>query len=123
MSKTITKLRGALQPSKDTKGADYILNLLKEGETIHSEWTAIKDRAIFTSSRIFILNKSMLGSKVKTTVLKFEDLENFSNETTGAIGMSSDLELGFRGGIELELKFLRGVDHSSVITLVNSVNN
>ena len=72
--------------------------LLVQGETIISEYVAIRDFIVFTNKRIISVNvQGVTGKKKDFTSLPYSKIQAFSIETAGTLDLDSELEMYFSG--------------------------
>lgn len=72
--------------------------LMVAGESIISEYVALRDYIIFTNKRIIAVNvQGVTGKKKDFTTLPYSKIQAFSVETAGVLDLDSELELYFSG--------------------------
>ena len=87
-----------LNKSKTPTNTTVIQPILVQGETIISEYTAIRDFIVFTNKRIIAVNvQGITGKKKYFTSLPYTKVQAFSIETAGILDLDSELELYFSG--------------------------
>ena len=87
-----------LTKSKTPTNTAVIQPILVQGETIISEYTAIRDFIVFTNKRIIAVNvQGITGKKKDFTSLPYSKIQAFSIETAGMLDLDSELELYFSG--------------------------
>ena len=78
--------------------ADSIKPLMVTGESIISEYVALRDYIVFTNKRIIAVNvQGMTGKKQDFTTLPYSKIQAFSVETAGVLDLDSELEIYFSG--------------------------
>lgn len=92
---------GSFLKLKKTKGdvnAALINPLLVPGESIISEYQAIRDFVVFTNKRIIAVNvQGMTGKKKDFTSIPYSKIQVFSVETAGVLDMDSELDITISG--------------------------
>ena len=92
---------GSFIKLKKTKGnvnTALINPLLISGETILSEYQALRDFVVFTNKRIIAVNvQGITGSKKDFTSIPYSKIQVFSVETAGTFDLDSELVVTISG--------------------------
>lgn len=80
--------------------------LFVNGETIISEYSAIRDFVLFTNKRIIAVNaQGFSGKKKDFTSLPYSKIQAFSVETAGTLDLDAELEIYFSGLGKVKFEF------------------
>lgn len=80
--------------------------LFVNGETIISEYSAIRDFVLFTNKRIIAVNvQGLSGKKKDFTSLPYSKIQAFSVETAGTLDLDAELEIYFSGLGKVKFEF------------------
>lgn len=94
--------------SKISKPANLaaVQPLFVNGETIISEYSAIRDFVLFTNKRIIAVNvQGLSGKKKDFTSLPYSKIQAFSVETAGTLDLDGELEIYFSGLGKVRFEF------------------
>lgn len=84
----------------------------------------IRDAALFTDKKILICDKQgITGKKTEYYAIPYSKIVTYSIETAGHFDLDSEIKLFLTGGIEIEMKFLKGKSMDQLLGKVFSVIN
>lgn len=87
-----------LKKVNETNNAHLFAPLLVSGESVISEYQAIRDFVVFTNKRIITVNvQGFTGAKKDFTSLPYSKIQVFSIETAGTFDLDSELDITFSG--------------------------
>lgn len=99
--------------------ASLVEPLLVSGETLLSEYKAMRDFIIFTSKRIIAVNvQGFTGTKKDFTSLPYSKIQAFSVETAGVMDLDAELEIYFSGLGKVKLEFAGQNDIADIGRLI-----
>lgn len=105
---------GSFLKLKKTKGdvnAALINPLLVHGESIISEYQAIRDFVVFTNKRIIAVNvQGLTGKKKDFTSIPYSKIQVFSVETAGTFDLDSELDITISGIGTIRFEFTGASD-------------
>ena len=108
---SVFKLTKLKQPDH----ADTVQPILVNGESIISEYIAIRDYVIFTNKRIISVNvQGITGKKKDFTSLPYSKIQAFSVETAGVMDLDAELELYFSGLGKVKFAFSGSSDIAEI---------
>lgn len=84
----------------------------------------IRDAALFTDKKILICDKQgITGKKIEYYAIPYSKIVTYSIETAGHFDLDSEIKLFLTGGIEIEMKFLKGKSMDQLLGKVFSLIN
>lgn len=82
---------------------------LHPSEQVQFAVKTLRDVAVFTDKRILIADKQGIsGKKTEYYSLPFRNIVTYAIETAGTFDLDAEIKLVLAGGVEVELKFLKG---------------
>ena len=82
---------GVIDPQKL---ASNFADLLSENETIEVGFNVFRDKFIFTSKRLILVDvQGMTGSKIEYLSIPYSKITKYSIETTGSFDLDAELKL------------------------------
>ncbi|MBE9397120.1 PH domain-containing protein [Pontibacterium sp. N1Y112] len=86
--------------------------VLYEGEEIRLAFKVIRDKYIFTESRLILIDiQGMTGKKREYLTIPYKSIVRFSVETSGHFDMDSELKIWLSGMSEPMVKEFKGGDN------------
>ena len=67
--------------------------ILIEGELIEKAYKLIKDMFIFTNTRLILVEKQLVGSKVDYMSIPYTNIIKFSKESAGILDLDAELKI------------------------------
>ena len=67
--------------------------ILIEGEEIEKALRLIKDMFVFTNTRLILVEKQLVGSKVDYLSIPYKNIKKFSKESAGILDLDADLKI------------------------------
>lgn len=85
----------------------------------------VRDVALFTDKKILLCDKQgITGKKVEYYAVPYSKIVTYAIETAGHFDMDSEIKLFLTGGIEVEMKFLKGKNMDLLLKKVfDAINN
>ena len=101
--------------------AQVIDPILIDGETIISEYSAIRDFVVFTNKRIIAVNvQGLTGTKKDFSSLPYSKIQAFSIETAGMLDLDCELEIYMSGLGKVKFEFRGDNDIAEIGKLIGS---
>ena len=101
----------ALQEEEIGSGEERYSFLLTENEQVQMEFKTVRDRLIFTNTRLIAIDvQGILGNKMDISVIPYNKINGFSVETAGTFDMDSELTLYTAALGAVQFEFLKGTD-------------
>ena len=101
----------ALQEESLGSGSDRYDFLIQPGERVLVEYKSIRDRLVFTSSRMIAIDiQGLRGKKAEFFILPYSKITAFSVETAGTFDLDAEFKVWCSGLGELQFEFLKGTD-------------
>ncbi len=99
--------------------------LISSNEQIQFAVKTFRDVAVFTDKRILIADKQgVTGRKIEYFSIPYINIVTYAIETAGTFDLDAEIKLVLSGGLEIELKFLKGKQMNELLFEVyNLINN
>lgn len=95
--------------------------ILIDGETIISEYSAIRDFVVFTNKRIIAVNvQGLTDTKKDFSSLPYSKIQAFSIETAGMLDLDCELEIYMSGLGKVKFEFRGDNDIAEIGKLIGS---
>lgn len=108
--------------NEDAKSA--ISFLLSDGEQVLKSYKSIRDRVIFTTTNIIIVNvQGITGKKKEYLVVPLSKVNVYAVETAGTMDLDAEFKVWVSGFGKLELQFLRGTNVQQIASYLNKYIN
>ena len=102
------------------KAEEVFNDFLIEGEKILKAYTNIRDKVIFTDSKIICLDvKGITGTKKEFRFFPYSKINSFSVETAGIMDGDADFKIWASAVGMFEIKFKKGMDVKTIAILLN----
>ena len=84
----------------------------------------VRDVALFTNKKILLCDKQgITGKKTEYYAVPYKNIITYAIETAGHFDLDSEIKLTLSGGIEVEMKFLKGRNMDNLLKRVFNVIN
>lgn len=102
--------------------AGIVNPILVDGETVISEYQAIRDFVVFTTKRIIAVNvQGMTGKKKDMTSLPYSKIQAFSIETAGVLDLDAELDIFFSGMGKIRFEFKGSCDIQQIGKMISEM--
>ena len=97
-----------------------ITPILANEEIIVASYKAMRDGAVFTNKRVFLINsQGISGSKKDITSLPYSKIQAFSVENAGIFDRDSELEMYFSGLGKVCLEFSGNTNITEICKIIS----
>lgn len=84
----------------------------------------VRDAALFTDKKVLICDKQgITGKKTEYYAIPYSKIVTYAIETAGHFDIDSEIKLFLAGGIEIEMRFLRGKNMDQLLGKAFNVIN
>lgn len=103
---------------------DSLKPYIHPSEQVQFAAKTLRDVAVFTDKRILIADKQgITGKKIEYYSLPLRNIVTYAIETAGTFDLDSEIKLVLTGGVEVELKFLKGKAMDELLMKVYALIN
>lgn len=101
-----------------------LMNFIATNEKPLFAVKTVRDCALFTDKKVLISDKQgITGKKTEYYAIPYSKIVTYSIETAGHFDLDSEIKLFLNGGIEIEMKFLKGKNMDQLLGKVFSIIN
>ena len=112
------------QSLKEIEIPNSLMSFLGRNEQPLFAVKTVRDAAMFTDKKILICDKQgITGKKTEYYAIPYSKIVTYAIETAGHFDLDSEIKLFLTGGIEIEMKFLRGKNMDELLKRVFNVIN
>ena len=117
----LNKVLGNAVEAEPQKYTEELRDILVEGESVSKVYELLRDKIIFTSERLILINvQGLSGSKSSITSYPYSSIKVFSMENAGTFDMDSEIKIYVQGAsLPLSLSFKKGTDLNPIYRILS----
>ncbi len=103
---------------------ESIKPFINESENVQFTIKTFRDVAVFTDKRMLIGDKQgFTGKKIEYLSIPFKHIVTYAIETAGTFDLDSEIKLVLKGGVEIQLNFMREKNMNNLLLDVYKLIN